>query len=163
MEITTSWRKVLEFVQTAQIYKSQHPEKTKLTYAIDKVLAKLPKLQTKFTDKLEKIDVDHCAVDDKGIVLMDGDNYKFDKDSLRIRNKERADEFDKADIKLDVHFATALPSNLTDFQIDAFSGIVISPEDAEVAKLANEEAYLAAIEKNETVTPKKTPEKSESE
>lgn len=123
----TSWTKLFRFFQVAQSYLATHTEDTKLRYALNRVMPQITKAQAKITEKFEEIDVDHCATDDKGIVLKDAQGgFQFTKDELKKRNTERNKACEADEFEFTPYFATTIPDDLGEIELDAFAEIVIS-------------------------------------
>lgn len=125
----TSWKKILEFAQVAQNYLANHPEKTKLEYAITRVMSQTAKIQEDVLERLNDVDIDCCLTegnDENGAILRDDQgNLKFSKKSLRDRNKRRKEIMDNDDLEIEPYFATAIPDNLSDGEKEIFTGFVI--------------------------------------
>ena len=75
------------FVAVANNFLQQHPEESKLKYALEKV-GKLNKtLGDDYSAATEDLRIDFCETDDKGIILRDEKgNYRFTKDGLKKFN-----------------------------------------------------------------------------
>jgi hypothetical protein len=76
-----------EFVAAANNFLQQHPEESKLKYALEKV-GKLNKtLGDDYSAATEDCRIDFCETDEKGIILRDEKgNYRFTKDGLKKFN-----------------------------------------------------------------------------
>lgn len=121
----TSWRRLEIFNRVAANYLAQHPNETKLKYAIERVQSQLPKIQTRIQEKLGEIEIDCCSVDDRENILRDAQgNLQFTKENLKKRNHETTKLLDAEDIEIDPHFC-AVPEGLSALEESAFTGLVI--------------------------------------
>ena len=76
-----------EFVASANNFLQQHPEESKLKYALEKVGRLNKSLQTDYSDSCEDCRIDFCETDEKGIILRDEKGqYKFTKENLKKFN-----------------------------------------------------------------------------
>ncbi len=111
----------------------------KLSYAIKKngqrINAALKKLTAEFQEKINDINIDHAAADDRGVLLVDDKgNYKYKPEQAKKRLKsirEATDEFDKKEIEIDFFPAPECPrmADLDYFVIEELAGILFAPVD----------------------------------
>lgn len=130
MKTKTTYENLFNFAFAAQSWLAggKDRDKTKLGYAITRMMPRVQKLQGKYNNGVEDINIDCCATDDKGIILRDeGGNYKFTKDGLKERNKRRESLFE-SEIEIEPYFATDVPADLTDLEREAFYGFIIREE-----------------------------------
>lgn len=122
----TSWRRLELFSRVAAGYLANHPNETKLKYAIERVQAQLPKIQSNVQEKLTEIEIDCCSVDERDNILRDAQgNLQFTKENMKKRNQEQARLLDKEDIEIDPYFCQKVPEGLTALEESAFAGLVI--------------------------------------
>lgn len=127
-----SWRKCLEFSSAAQSYLTRTKDaETKLAYAIRRVTTRMQKLGEQVNEALTDIDIDFCEVSNDVITRDAQGNLQYKKETLKARNKEKRDYINKEDLDLEPYFATSIPDSLNEFEIEAFSGIVIAADEAE--------------------------------
>lgn len=129
-----SWNKLVEFANAATIYLKTHPGETKLSYAINRTLPKLARLNEAVVARLGDIDADYCLTEktkDGNEVIMREENgdFRFDREGWKKRNAERVKFLNAAEIELDVYFASGVPDTLTETELQAFEGIVVDPID----------------------------------
>jgi hypothetical protein len=75
------------FVAAANNFLQQHPEESKLKYALEKVGRLNKNLQDDYSDAVEDCRIDFCETDEKGIILRDEKGqYKFTKENLKKFN-----------------------------------------------------------------------------
>lgn len=131
METTTSYRKFLSFAQAAQFWLREHPDKTKEKYALDRVLAQGQKINTNLQEELETIDLEHCAVDDKGIVLLENDKFRYAKEELKKRNQKRKELLDdETKVTFSPHFVSEVKVEFSLPEIEAFTGFIFNEDKA---------------------------------
>lgn len=108
---------------------------TKLKYAINRTLSRIQKQQAFVTETLADIEVDYCLTEKHGeheVIVRDAQgNLQYTKENIKARNKKTREFLNSESIELDPYFASPLPTDLTVFEIEAFSGFVIKTEDAE--------------------------------
>lgn len=144
----TSWKKILEFAQVAQNYLANHPEKTKLEYAITRVMSQTAKIQEDILEKLADVDIDYCMTEgdnleasgkdsdkiDKFAILRDDlGNLKFSKQGWKNKTSKRKQIINEETIDIEPYFATAVPDNLSLGEKEIFVGFVLKdiPEPKE--------------------------------
>jgi hypothetical protein len=136
--MTTSWAKLIHFTQVAQAYLAKHPEKTRLEYAIQRTLARIGKLNDGLQEQLEAIDIDHASTDKDGILLSGPSGYQYTPEKKKARNAARAALLRQESGELQTYFATEIPADLTELELDAFDGLVISSADVEKIRVEQE-------------------------
>lgn len=132
----TSWKRCIEFSNMAQGHlKRTENRDTKLKYAINRTLSRIQKQQEPVTETLADIEVDYCVTEKHGeheVIVRDAlGNLQYTKENIKARNKKTREFLNAESIELDPYFATSLPSDLNEFEIEAFSGFVIKAEDAD--------------------------------
>jgi arsenate reductase-like glutaredoxin family protein len=76
-----------QFVATANNFLAQHPEESKLKYALEKVGKLNKNLSDDYSDAVEDCRIDFCETDEKGIILRDEKGqYKFTKENTKKFN-----------------------------------------------------------------------------
>lgn len=139
----TSWNQCTAFAAMAQAFLARNKDKeTKLSYAINRVIARIQKQQTTVTEALSDIEIDHCVTEKHGeddVIVRDGQgNLQFTREGIKKRNAETKKYLNEANIEIEPYFATKLPDGLSVFEIEAFAGFVISTEEAERLLVATE-------------------------
>jgi hypothetical protein len=117
--------------------------KTKFTYALNRVLNQLgEKTDAIMQERLEALRVEHAAVDEKGILLAKdaNGNYPCEKAELIKLMKATSALLDAEDIDVNPYFASSVPADLSDAQLDAFAGIAIRQEQVDYILKAREDA-----------------------
>lgn len=131
----TSWKRCIEFSNMAQAYLARTKGETKLKYAINRTLARVQKQQETVSERLADIEIDYCLTEKRGdneVIVRDAQgNLQYTKDKIKERNKATRDYLSKDEIEVEPYLATTLPTDLNEFEIEAFSGFVISTEDAD--------------------------------
>lgn len=132
--LKTSWQKVFTFVQIANGWKAANEQKkTKLHYAIDRVLSQVDLIQKRVNQQFEDIDDDLCMVaeegENKGAILKGKDDKPlFTKDNEKERKKRQRVVIDNEDIEIEPYLARELPEEIADYQLLAFCPFVVSDE-----------------------------------
>lgn len=131
--ITRTYQEIGEFSDAGRRYLQSNPQENKLRYAINRTLKSVGRVMQDYRDKVDEINIKHClaADDGKGEILRDErGQYKFTKEGMLKRNAEVA-KLTHTDVKLEVHFVTELPKELSISDRDAFLGFVIRDEEPE--------------------------------
>ncbi len=129
MKIKTTYEKLFGYAVVASAYLAEKESRkdTKLGYAIiTRMDPRVSSAQKRYQLASEEISIDHCATDEKGIVLKDGNgNFEFTKEGLKERNKKRQELFESVEIEVEVYIATQVPDDLTPAEYDALEGFVL--------------------------------------
>jgi hypothetical protein len=127
--IRTTWRALQTFSATADAYlKRTGAEKTKLCYAIKRVLDQLAKPQEQIQIELSDIEIDLCVVDDKGVITRDaGGHLQFTRETIKDRNKRQRALLERESIEVEPYFVDPVPDDLTELERAAFAGLIIRP------------------------------------
>lgn len=131
--IQTTYRDVHDFYNAAQRYVQEHAEDTKFRYAMVRTLKSAGRVVGQYQDKVNTLNIDFCmaADDGKGEILRDQNGQvKFTKDGMKKRDEARGKLFDST-VKMEVHFASELPKDLSLTDRDAFAGFVIKEKQKE--------------------------------
>ena len=131
--VKTTFEKFLEFLTAGNIYqaslksknKSGAEAKTKLSYAIEKVIKMNKSAIDYYNEALEDVRIDNAAVDEKGVLLTDEKgSYRFTKDGIKKFNADikalKAKEYE-----FHAHIISELPADLDESLIKALAGFVI--------------------------------------
>lgn len=142
-----SYQEIFTFSNTANAWLAQNPtEDSRFAYALRKVLKRATSIATDYQEKVEDINIEHCATDDKGIILREPSTdprktegeFRFSKEGLLERNRKRNELF-KRSVEIEPHFATEIPTLSIDEQ-EVFLGFVLK----EVVEEAPIEVEIAA-------------------
>lgn len=143
-----SWNQCQQFIQMAEAYLNANRNETKLTYALKRVVSRVIKQRTKVDERILDINIDHCLTAKQGeqdVIVKDGrGELQYTKEAQKACNAAKLKYMAEANVEVETHFATELPDDLGVFEIDAFAGFVITPEDAE-ARLAALEEKAGAV------------------
>lgn len=114
--------------------KEAEKNENKLTYAIIKVGARLTKLMDRIQEDANDVNVDHCMTDERtGAILKDENKeLKYTKEGLRARNLALKNIFGETEYEIEPYYCTAIPNDLTQFEKEIMSGIVIDPEKIKI-------------------------------
>lgn len=138
----TTYEAIAMFINISEAWvKAQEGKKTKLSYAISRVRPRADKLWAKYQNLVEDMNIDHCVVDEKGIIEKDAfGQYKFTKEGLKNRNHQRQELFEN-EVQIKPNFALEIPDSLTDFEHFVFEGFVLkAAEDTETSEPLSIEA-----------------------
>lgn len=128
-----SWNQCTQFAQIAQGYveRSKGGE-TKLTYAINRVITRIQKEQAKITDALADIDINFCVTGENDVIVRDAQgNLQYTKDNMKLRNAAKTKHLSSENVEIEPYHARKLPDDLSVFEVEAFAGFVIDPEEVE--------------------------------
>ena len=140
----TSWRRCVAFSQFVNGFVAngqqflgwleQHPQESKLHYAIKRVMAQIESANGPMQIKIENLDIDNCATGEAGVILRNADgSLAFTRDGLKARNAARKELLDAEDIEIEPYFATELPE-LSEGELNVFRGFVV--EDQKLSAVA---------------------------
>ena len=130
MTIKKTREEVNFFHNSALIYRQNNNKKSKFNYALGVLLNRqTEKIQKTTKEKIEDINTEHAAVDRDGVLLRDGDNYKYTKDEAKKR-LQKIRQVWKEEVEIEPYYATDVPQDLTLSEIDAFTDFVLR-RDAE--------------------------------
>jgi len=137
--IKTSWAKLIQASRVADAYLTKHPEKTKLEYAIQRTLSRIAKTNDGLQEQLETIDIDHASTDKDGILLTGPNGYQFTPEKKKARNAKRTALIKAVDVEIDPYFASEIPDDISEADLDAFEGIIIRTADVERIRAMRED------------------------
>lgn len=132
----TSWKRCIEFSNVAQAYlKRTNGQETKLKYAISRTLARIQKQQETVNEWVADNEIDYCLTEKRGendVIVRDSyGNLQYTKEAIKERNKKTREYLNGDKIEIEPYIASGLPSDLTELEIEAFSGFVIPAEVAD--------------------------------
>lgn len=135
-----------------------HPEETKFSVNIRRVLDQLPAIQATRQKRVQAIEEDHCATmharpgdpDSPKIIVRDEKgNLCFTVDGTRAKDAA-IDELNKReDIEIEACYTSEIPK-LSKDEVELFSGFVIDPEDVESILKLREETTVPAVIVNQS-------------
>lgn len=122
--MTKTYQEVIRFVNAATNYASQNHDENKLKYALTKTQKSVAKVVEEYNEKLEDLRIDHCSVDEKGIILRDANgNYLFGRDGLKaLVQGQRA--LNNQNVEVQEHIAE-IPENFDETYREVFTGFVL--------------------------------------
>lgn len=130
-----SWNQCQQFIQMAQLYLNENKSETKLTYALKRALSRVIKQRTTVDERILDINIDHCVTAKQGdddVIVKDGrGELQYTKEAQKACNTAKLKYLAEANVEVEPHYATKLPDDLGIFEIEAFAGFVIKPEDAD--------------------------------
>jgi rhamnose utilization protein RhaD (predicted bifunctional aldolase and dehydrogenase) len=115
---------LFEFVNTSANWLEKNPGESKQKYAIEKVNKRAEKAFQKYNEKVVDLGIKFCSVDDKKNIIKDANKeLVFTQENLLARNKAIRELMqEEADIE---PYIVEAPENLTEDQIEAFTGLII--------------------------------------
>lgn len=159
-----SFRQFTSFANAATRYLAQHrerdaqrpPQFTKLTYALTRVMVAWPKVSAQIQDKTTDLSIECCAIDKDGIILKDAQGkFEYTKAGLTSRNSKENALWDTVDIEVTPHLVAVAPETLTEDELEAFSGFVLTEDQvAEIRakrEMADESEPVAAPTNGDSV------------
>jgi hypothetical protein len=132
-------KEVFQFINSAHNWLQTNKDKVdgKFAYALKKVLGKALKSHEKYVELIEDINVEH-AVEAEGKLQYRKDRpneLEFSREGMQSRLKEIR-ELSQQEATVDHHYATDIPTNLTEDEIEVFTGFVISDKPRAVENVA---------------------------
>lgn len=147
-----SYRRIVEFQEAASDYRKrqQAPQldaarargakeeelkqiqeaepNTKLYYAIKRVLKGMRRPMEQHAEAIQDINVEHAATEEKtGALLMDGERFRFTRDGMKARLVALRKLNEETEYEVEPYFATEIPKDLTEEELEAFSGFILRP------------------------------------
>lgn len=130
--MTKSYEQIIDFTTVANSFTK---EKTKFAYACQKVINRVAvaskKATKKYQERLADIDIEFASVDEKDNLVLDGNKYRYTKESARKRLDAIRIEDAKlyeTKIEFEPHYCNELPE-LNDYQISSLVGFVIDEKE----------------------------------
>lgn len=131
-----TYQECFEFLSAASQWIAGHEEESKFKYALTKLSRKLSRVQEKYRETVEEINIDHCATDPGGVILRDErGQYKYTKEELKKRNKKVNGLFHEV-VTVEPHYATEVPETLTDLEKEVFDGFVLKLDEDKLEVVA---------------------------
>jgi hypothetical protein len=133
--VTLSNNELLHFRRNAQQFINTHPERTKLHYALEKVIKKTTKAAEDYADKENDHRVDAALLDSKTKAFINDDkgNLTIDPSKMKELNKQlRA--LSRENVEFETHFATEVPPDLEAGWYQVFLGVVIEEDKDPILK-----------------------------
>lgn len=130
-----TYREVNEFSAVATAYTVQHADSgnTKPKYGLTQMLKRLRGRIEDLQERLSDLNVEHAAVDDKGVLLTDErGQFRYTKEGLLARNKAHRAVMNE-EVEIEPYYITDFP-DLTDAERDVFTGFVLRAEKSEAAQ-----------------------------
>src|SRR4029077_3506287 len=140
--IKKTYQEIAAFDGEARAWLTKHPENTKVSWAVKRVLKRTQAVIQEYREKAEDITIEHCSVDDKGNIITEGldqfgrERYKFTPEKLLERNQEQRKLF-KEKVDIEPYIATDIPPDITEEDRELFMDFVLNdaaPETKDVAK-----------------------------
>jgi hypothetical protein len=104
---------------------ARQSEQTKLGYAIKKVGKQLDKIIVGYQEKLEDLRISLCSVDEKeNVIKNEKDQYVYTRENLALFTSGARD-LSKEEYEIEPFICTELPKDLTEQEIEVFTGFVI--------------------------------------
>lgn len=100
---------------------------TKFSYALNKMLKRSQSVMSHYREDVEELSIEHAAVDDKGILIVDErGQFKYKPDELKKRNKKQYEKF-RSQTEIEPHIvkAESIPPELRPEELDVLADFVI--------------------------------------
>jgi len=147
MKITVTWERLFDFMEIAGAWlaKDKANENTKLGYAIQqRMQPRLKKAVNKYNSRRQDIAIEYAVTDDKKHILKDERGEYIDTVESATAKKARWEKlYEEGTYEIEPYFATELPEDLTDIEVEALTGFVIRA--GAIQETAQEEAVAAAV------------------
>lgn len=130
LKVQVTYQQIANFRNHARTFLTQKTERTKLHYALERVLKSTERHHQDFADKEQEIRIDLASTDKDGNLLTDKDTgYSYTKPNAKeLSTKVRA--LSLTNVEVDGYIATELPTKLEPIWYEFFVPFVI--EDKEV-------------------------------
>lgn len=146
----TSWTRLIEASRAGQVYLQNHPEKTKLEYAIQRTVPRIAKMNDDLQEQLEAIDIAHASTNADGNLILQGNSYAFSPEKKTTRNKARMALLKAENVEYEPYLATEIPDkvalNISEAELDAFEGIIVRTEDVARIRASRENEQSKSAE-----------------
>lgn len=108
-----------------------NPQKTKWTYALERMEKRLTDLVEAYSTKLADIQIDHAATEKEGgPILTDAQgNFRYTKEGWRARRTAQK-ELLSVEIEFEPYYATEVPKDLSQLEKEVCAGFVLREEEA---------------------------------
>jgi len=134
-------RELVTLSANGQVYLKSY-QKSKLSYAVEKTLAKNKNLVDDYYEKVEDARVMLASEDEKGNILLNKEGgYSFTKKNL-IELKAKIKALDKEKVEVKIHVASDMPEDITPEWEREFQ---LLKADHKEIELIEEEEYLNGI------------------
>lgn len=131
----TSYNRLSLFVTNAQVYLKNFPGETKLKYALEKVLKRLPidSINTEYSEAMQDLEADHANTDERGSLLyqmVDG-KKEFDYTPAGLKSLRAAKRELSQELRFEVkeHIAPEVPEDFPEEFRPIFEGFVLAPSE----------------------------------
>jgi len=135
--VKVSFQQVRLFRINAVKWLQNNPTETKFKYALEKVFKRTDAIESKWSEKLSNLELDHAAVGENNVVLFTinekGERvYSFTKEGLRKKDKEVELEFTKEDTnELEPYYVEDLPKEMPEGLVTVFTPFIIRKREEE--------------------------------
>lgn len=139
-------------------------KETRFTYALNRLLSQTGEsIDRPIKEKLAAIEIDNCLTapyvdeptkgpDPTGEILKDSaGNLKFSKEGRKAANEAQSMLLNADEIKIQPHFVSKVPSDVTDDMLDSLIGFVLEAETVEAIRAKREAALSDDDDQNVTV------------
>lgn len=127
----TSWNQIARFAICANTYLNNGAD-TKMAYAIKRIIPQVEKAQKFVQEALGDIEIDTCVTEKLGgedVIVRDAQgNLRYTVEGIKKRNHLTRECQERDDIEIEPHIVTAVPEKLSDQELEAFAGFVISQD-----------------------------------
>lgn len=131
--VKRSYDDILNFRNAAQQYINRHPDRTKLHYAIEKMLKKTKNHFEDYADKENDIRVDCALLDEKKAFVhieVGGQKVLATDPSKAKEQQSKMRLLGRGEVEVEVYYTTETPKDLEAMWYPHFMGFVL-PEDIE--------------------------------
>lgn len=120
----TAYRKLVKFSNVGRAYIAEKPEKTKVEYALTKMLNRIQSEAEKYAELQEDILLEHAYEDEKGRVVRDERGaYFYTKEGEKAKNKALRDLANQETGEIEPHFVK-IPNGFNESLVEAFTGFI---------------------------------------
>lgn len=116
------------FNALASSYVKEFEGKNKLAHAVKRQQKLIKNHVEQIQDELQEAAINLASVDDKGNLIVNGDNYTYTPQK-RIELNRKQKEIFKKEVEIENYYATELPEDLEYHFKEAFNGFVIEDKE----------------------------------
>lgn len=146
----TSYKRIDRFKTVANAYLKEHPQLTRFTHALKRVMSRTRPLDEMMADKMVDTEIEHVVTEtrkdgEKDIKVITKDekgNYEFSPEGFKLCTTAKRKLWIQNDLcEIEPHFSSSIPEDLEDEQLDAFEGFVIQPEKVKYIRQLQEAKF----------------------
>lgn len=125
-----TYRQIIAFQNNARQFLSKKKEKTKLHYALQKMVSRMKCHVDKYYDIEQEIRIDLAEADKDGRLIMQGTQFTFSRENTKELLR-RVRELKNEKVQIEPYIATQVPDDLEAIWYEFFVPFVIEDKEPE--------------------------------